>query len=80
MATADLENRFTYHPPKPGQAETYEALRAIALNFARTIDQEVPDSREKSLALTHLEDAVMWANAGIARNLWIARTPDGDER
>lgn len=27
-----------------------------------------PDSREKSLALTHLEDAVMWANAAIARN------------
>lgn len=68
MATPDLENRFTYHPPKDGQAATYQGLRAIALNFARTIDQQCPDSREKSLALTHLEDAVMWANASIARN------------
>jgi len=68
MATPDLENRFTYHPPKDGQAETYQGLRAVALNFARTIDQQCPDSREKSLALTHLEDCVMWANASIARN------------
>ena len=68
MATSDLENRFTYHPPSNRQAETYEALRAIALNYARTIDQQCPDSREKSLALTHLEQAVMWANAAIARN------------
>lgn len=68
MATPDLENRFTYHPPKPGQAEIYEALRTFALNFARTIDMQAPDSREKSLAITHLEDAVMWANAAIARH------------
>ena len=68
MATADLENRFTYHPPKPGQPETYQGIRDIALNFARTIDQQCPDSREKSLALTSLEESVMWANAAIARN------------
>ena len=68
MATPDLENRFTYHPPKPGQAEIYQGIRAVALNFARTIDQQASDSREKSLALTKLEEAVMWANAAIARH------------
>jgi hypothetical protein len=68
MTTPDLENRFTYHPPKDGQAETYQGIRAIGLNFARTIDQQCPDSREKALALTKLEEAVMWANAAIARN------------
>ena len=68
MPVPDLENRFTYHPPKPGQAETYQRLRSMALDFARAIDGECPDSREKSLAITHLEDAVMWANASIARN------------
>jgi hypothetical protein len=31
------------------------------------LNELVPDSREKSLAITHLEEAVMWANAGIAR-------------
>lgn len=32
------------------------------------IDALVPDGREKSLALTHLEETVMWANAGVARS------------
>jgi hypothetical protein len=29
--------------------------------------EHTPESREQSLALTNLEQAVMWANAAIAR-------------
>lgn len=68
MATGDIENRFTYHPPQGDQPNRYEAIRSAAKEFAYLIDGAAPDSREKSLALTHLEEAVMWANAGIARN------------
>jgi hypothetical protein len=65
---ADLANRFSYHPPLPGQPERYEKIRAFAHDTARLISEECPESREKSLALTHLEEAVMWANAAIARH------------
>jgi hypothetical protein len=65
---ADLENRFSYHSPKDGQPERYQAIRAEALKLAQLINAEAPETREQSLALTHLEDAVMWANAAIARN------------
>lgn len=68
MANADLENRFTYHPPKPGQPQIYEQVRYYAKEFADYIDSMVPDSREKSLAITALEECVMWANAGVARH------------
>lgn len=68
MADDDLANRFTYHPPKGSQAERYEHIRAWALEFAQRINANCPDSREKSLAITHLENVVMWANASIARN------------
>jgi hypothetical protein len=64
----DLAHRFTYHPPKDDQALRYEIIRERALDFAAFLDEKCPDSREKSLAITHLEDAVMWANAAIARN------------
>jgi len=64
----DLRNRFTYHPPRDGQPERYERLRAQALQLSLSINHACPDSREKSLAITHLEQAVMWANAAIARN------------
>ncbi len=64
---ADLEKRFTYHPPKAGQPEVYEAIREGAKDFAYYIKANVPAGREQALALTHLEETVFWANAGIAR-------------
>jgi len=64
----DLDKRFTYHAPKGDQPARYEALRGKAREFAEVISKTCPDSREKSLALTKLEESVMWANASIARN------------
>lgn len=63
----DLTQRFTYHPPVAGQAVVYEALRGLALEFASSIVAATPPSREQSLAITALEEAVFWANAAIAR-------------
>jgi len=65
---AELRKRFTYHPPKDGQPEKYQKLRDHIHLSAVMVCQLCPDSRERSLALTKLEEAVMWANAAIARN------------
>jgi hypothetical protein len=64
----DIDNRFTYHAPKGTQPERYEYLRRQARNLATDIVRNCPDSRERSLALTKLEEAIFWANASIARN------------
>ncbi|MEK8198358.1 Acb2/Tad1 domain-containing protein [Lysinibacillus sp. FSL M8-0134] len=63
-----IENNFMHHAPKEGQPQKYEAIREKAKEFAYLIDAECPNSREKSVAMTNLETAVMWANASIARN------------
>ncbi len=63
-----IEKCFTYHPPKEGQAERYKEIRDMAKIFAQELCRFCPDSRERSLALTKLEEVVMWANAAIARN------------
>lgn len=63
-----IENNFMYHAPKAGHQEKYEAIRAKAKELAYLIDEECPPSREKSLAMTKLEETVMWANAAVARN------------
>jgi hypothetical protein len=60
--------RFTYHAPKGDQADRYTELRNFARQFALHIVNNTPPSREQSLALTKVEEAVMWANASIARN------------
>ena len=68
MDYLELKNRFTYHPPKDDQAERYEKIRAGALGFAIFLNAMCPDSREKSVAMTHLDQVVFFANAAIARN------------
>lgn len=68
MEPSDLQKRFTYHAPKNDQALRYEMIRDRAHSLAEFINEKCPDSREKSLAITSLEEAVMWANASIARN------------
>lgn len=65
----DLENRFKHHPPKNAEvASAHEDVRSCCLVLARLIDDAAPDSREKSLAVTKLEEVMFWANAAIARN------------
>lgn len=59
---------FTYHPPIGDQVERYQVVRSTASEFARLLNGLCPASRELSLAQTKLEEAVMWANAAIARN------------
>lgn len=63
-----IENNFQYHAPKAGQPEKYTCLRNLAKSLAHNINEFCPDSREKSLAITKLEESIMWANASIARN------------
>jgi hypothetical protein len=63
-----IENNFTYHAPKEGQPAKYEALRNKAKELAYLIQESVPEGRESALAMTNLEQAIFWANAGIARN------------
>lgn len=63
----ELVRRFRYHPPTEGQPERYQAIREAALDLAVLIDNECPDSREKSHSLTLLDSVVFFANAAIAR-------------
>ena len=63
-----IDNNFKHHAPKGDQSERYEGIRNAVKDVALLIDFECPNSREKSLAITKLEEAVMWANAAIARN------------
>lgn len=62
-----LEDNYTYHAPNGDQPLRYEAIRDKAKGFAELLMRTCPQSRELSLALTNLEQTVMWANAAIAR-------------
>ena len=63
-----IERSFTYHAPFGDQPRRYNGLRETAKQLAYQICAYTKPSREQSLALTNLEQAIFWANAAIARN------------
>lgn len=65
---ARLEYSLTNIKPTDGAIVDIETLREEAKSFGYHILEFVPDSREKSLAITKLEEAVMWAVKGIVLN------------
>lgn len=68
MEQEELNKRFTYHAPKGDQPERYTTLREGVKTIAMMVLRFCPDSRERSLAITKLEEASFWMNASIARN------------
>lgn len=65
----DWKNRCAYHPPStPGVAELHEGARSVIYQAGLSVLNNTTPSREQSLALTKLEEALFWTNAAIARH------------
>lgn len=68
MDDLTLVGRFrTYDMDKQQQARSH-AIRAAALRLAQLLNEAAKDSREKSEAITCLEQSVMWSTRAIAMN------------
>ncbi len=63
----ELHIRFNFHLATEVTGPKHGAIREAALKFARLVSDLTPESREQSLAITAIEEAMMWANAAIAR-------------
>lgn len=63
---SDVEQRFSFHPATPVTGPVHDAVRLHHRELAEWIEQEIPDSRERSLALTSLQTSMMWCNAAVA--------------
>lgn len=65
----DIENRFAYHKPSSETvANTHSEMREKCRTLAHHMNNNCPPGKELSLAITKLEEAMMWANAAIARH------------
>jgi len=64
-----LAHRFQFHPAdSQNQKDAHETVREVLLNAAdQIVEVTGASSREQSLAVTKLEEAMFWANAALAR-------------
>jgi hypothetical protein len=67
MEPKDLENRFVWHDLNSEDEEKTATINAETRALAILINNVCPDGREKSLAMTKLEEVKFWANASISR-------------
>lgn len=63
----EIERRLGFKPMQPGQQAFYEANRAKFIELAKHVNALGP-SREVALALTAIQEALMWTNAAVATN------------
>lgn len=75
----EVVNRLGYHPATEQTKELHAGMRQLFIYSACAVLAAVPAGREQSLALTALQEAMMWANAGIACNLAPVNTEELDE-
>jgi hypothetical protein len=66
----EIESRFGFHKATIEGANAtkpiHAQLRYAFKDFARMLDEVLPDGRNKSLTMTHLEDSSMRAHKAIA--------------
>ncbi len=68
MDPADIANRFDFHPATTEEKrDDHTSVRQGCKRLADDLNKRLPDCREKSLAITHLEEAMFWGNAALAR-------------
>lgn len=67
MDTSELVGRLRHHAPDETAQKAHGAWREECLRFALELNRLLPDGREKSLAVTRLEETVMWGSKAVAR-------------
>lgn len=70
MQQQDLDNRFAYHVPKTDRTkDSHQQVREVLRKATGDVLKLFPDGcRESSVFVTKMEEAMFWANAGLARN------------
>lgn len=69
MESRDIDHRFNFHPATDEEKRSaHGSIRDGCKELAHFLNAKLPEGREKSLAITHLEEVMLWGNAAIARN------------
>jgi hypothetical protein len=68
MDKYELENRFKKHKVSDADQQLMDQINMMLGAIGEFLNEKCPESREKSLAITKLEEVAFWANASVARH------------
>ena len=63
-----VDRRFSSFPVSEQAKMSIESLRVYYATLAEIVEERCPNSRERSIALTELENSCMWAIKSITHN------------
>lgn len=66
MNEAQIRETFRYHAPTERKVSTFEKIRELMTETAVEVAALLPHSRERSVFITHMQQAQMMANASVA--------------
>lgn len=70
MSPADITHRFAFHAATTDEKRNaHTSVRHACESLAHQLNEQLPDGREKSTAITKLEEVMFWGNAGLAREV-----------
>jgi hypothetical protein len=68
VAPEDIDNRFAFHAATTAEKrDEHTSIRQECRRLADRLNEQLPEGREKALAVTKLEEVMFWGNAAIAR-------------
>lgn len=68
MDEAEIRARINPSEPDEEKSGRHKQVYEVCTSLGLALNDLVPDGREKSLMVTHLEEVTVWANKGIARS------------
>jgi len=64
----DIEHRFAFHAATTQEKrDEHTSVRQQCRRLADSLNEVLPEGREKAVVMTKLEEVMFWANAAIAR-------------
>jgi hypothetical protein len=64
----DIAHRFAFHAATTEEKrDAHTSIRQECRRLADDLNERLPEGREKSTAITKLEEVMFWANAALAR-------------